>query len=164
MADPYAPPMDSPPPRPATATRPEGGLVEEYAAPPAVNEPLRRRERPWREARFEREQDRDRDHDRDRPRAEPARPGMFWVIAAIGIGLLCLARLVLFFAMADELDGDISAAALIATVGVVTLSVGLALAAVLQRGLATPWRIALLLGAGFFAVVGWDGLGFVALL
>lgn len=159
MVDPYAPPMDNPPPRPATAARPEGSLVEEYPAP-ATNEPLRRRDRdrPWRESRFERERE------RDAPRTEPARPGLFWIIAGLGIGLLCLARLVLFFAVADDLDGDVSAAALIAVFGVVTLAVGLTLAAVLQRGLATPWRIALLLGGGFFAVVGWDGLGFVSLL
>lgn len=122
-----------------------------------MSEPPRRRERAWRD----RDRDRDRDHE---PHAEPARPGLFWVVAAVGIGLLCLARLVLYFAVADELDGDVSASAFMAVLGVVTLSVGLALAAILQRGLATSWRVALILGAGFFAVVGADGLGALGLL
>lgn len=148
MVDPYAPPAEAPAPAPpATA-------YETYGAT-AVHEPPRRTERPerpWRE------------RERAEPRTEPARPGLFWTIAAAGVGLLLLARLVLYFAVADELPGDRSAPAFVAVLGVIALSAGLALAAVLQRGLATPWRIALLLGAGFFAIAGWDLDGAVAFL
>lgn len=149
MVDPYAPPMDAPAPsRTATGYAPTP-LTQTYDRPPAA-EPPRRRERAWHD------RDRDREHE---ARSEPARPGLFWVVAGIGIGLLCLARLFLYFAVADTMAGDVSASAFMAVLGVVTLSVGLALAALLQRGLATSWRIALMLGAGFFAVVGADGLG-----
>lgn len=148
MVDPYAPPTDAPAPRgPLMGTAP---LTQAYDEPPAP-ETVRRPDRPWRESRFDRR--------RDEPRSEPARPGLFWVVAAVGIGLLCLARLVSYFAVAGDLDGDVSAPAFLAVLGLVALSAGLALAALLQRGLATPWRIALMLGAGVFAVVGWDGLG-----
>jgi hypothetical protein len=94
---------------------------------------------------------------RSEPRLEPAHPGLFWSIAAIGIGLLGLARLLLFFATSGNVPANQVAAGLFGVIGLVALSVCLACAAVLQRGLATPWRIALLLGAGYFAVV---GLGF----
>ena len=161
MVDPYAPPADSaarpPRPTPTPYTEPSTtatGQVYEQAPPPArrSTEDYEERRRAWR-----------RDHDRDtvhEPRTDPARPGLFWVVAAIGIGLLLLGRLVLYFAVADELDGEVSAPAFLAVLGVIALSAGLALAGVLQRGLATPWRIALLLGAGFFAIAGWDGPGF----
>ncbi|HJQ93853.1 MAG TPA: hypothetical protein VJ874_06165 [Candidatus Thermoplasmatota archaeon] len=101
------------------------------------------RDRPWR-----------RRDSHDEPRAEPAHLGVFWTVAAVGIGLLALARLMLFFVLQDDLPGDQVASALFATLGVTALSVGLCLAGLLQRGLATPWRIALMIGAGFFAVAG----------
>lgn len=146
MVDPYAPPRDAP--RTPSSPAPAPALAyEPYEPAQTVREREQRRpERRWREER--------------EPHTEPARPGLFWVVAAVGIGLLLLGRLVYYFAVADDLPGELNAPALFATLGVITLSAGLALAGVLQRGLATPWRIALLLGAGFFAVVGWEPVGF----
>ena len=157
MVDPYAPPQDSPsrPPRPAPVAEPyapsAGGQVYEQAYPETykpeayrpAHETSRERDRPWRR------------HDaHDEPRAEPAQLGLFWTVAAVGIGLLALARLMLFFVLQDDLPNDQVASALFATLGVISLSAGLCLAGLLQRGLATPWRIALMIGAGFFAVTG----------
>ena len=153
MVDPYAPPAET-----LAPTRP----------PTAVDAGGQAYETPYDQT-YGRETPRDRRirHERDRPREmrpEPARPGLFWAVAAIGVGILCLARLMEYFAVQDTLANDQVVPALFGTLGIIALSAGLALAAVLQRGLAVPWRIALLLGAGFFAVVGWDGLGFVSLL
>lgn len=161
MVDPYAPPQDSSgrPPRPTPIAEPYrpsvGGQAYEQAYPeshpsPPVHETYRERDRRWRRG------------DAHEPRAEPARPGLFWTVAAVGIGLLALARLMLLFVVQDGLPNDQVASALFATLGVIALSVGLCLAGLLQRGLATPWRIALLIGAGFFAVAGdfpFGGLG-----
>src|SRR5687768_13520627 len=93
MVDPYAPPQDSSgrSPRPAPVVEPyapsAAGQVyqQTYDAPP-VHETHRDRDRPWRR------------HDvHDEPRPEPAHLGVFWTVAAVGIGLLALARLMLFF-------------------------------------------------------------------
>lgn len=83
---------------------------------------------------------------------EPAHPGPFWLVAAVGIGLVVLGRIVLFFTNVGDLDGELVTPALFEALGVAALAVGLALAAVLQRGLSTGVRVALLLGAGYFAV------------
>lgn len=154
MVDPYAPPAEGPvPTRPTTyGAATTGQTYETYET---YESPRDRR------TRHEREHGREV---RNEPRHEPAKPGLFWGIAAIGIGLLCLARLVAFFAVQDDIPNDQVAPALFATLGAITLSVGLALAAVLQRGLQVSWRIALLLGAGFFAIVGLPdipGFGFL---
>jgi hypothetical protein len=152
MVDPYAPPRESAnrPPRPAPGVEPyvpsnvagtTGRTYQQtYEAPP-LHETPRERDRPWR---------RDEAHE---PPTEPARPGLFWTVAAVGIGLLCLARLIVFFAVSNDLPDEQVAPAFFATLGVITLSAGLALAALLQRGLAIPWRIALILGSGYFAAV-----------
>lgn len=153
MVDPYAPPHDSaarparPPPYEAYQPASGGQVYESTYEPAPVHEtPVSRdrieRDRPWR-----------RD-DRREPATEPAHLGVFWTVAAVGIGLLALARLMLFFAMQDELPNDEVAGALFATLGAIALSAGLCLAGLLQRGLATPWRIALMIGAGYFAVAG----------
>lgn len=155
MVDPYAPPQESPPsrpPRPGPYADPytpaSGGQVYQrtYEPAPVHETPATRerfdRDRPWR---------RDERHE---PHTEPAHLGLFWTVAAVGIGLLALARLMVFFAVQDNLPNDQVAGALFATLGVIALSAGLCLAGLLQRGLATPWRIALLIGAGFFAVAG----------
>jgi hypothetical protein len=154
MPDPYAPPQDSPS-RGSTAGYAPTPLTQTYEPAPPYESPRSRHDRPWRDN----ARDNARDSARYEARPEPARPGMFWVIAAVGVGILCLARLLLYGAVAGDLPGDRVAPALFGVLGLVTLSIGLCLAAVLQRGLATSWRIALLLGAGFFASVGaWDGL------
>jgi hypothetical protein len=156
MVDPYAPPRESAnrPLRPAPGVEPyvpsnvtrtgaspgSQTYQQTYEAPP-LHETPRDRDRPWR---------RDETHE---PRTEPARPGLFWTVAAVGIGLLCLARLIVFFAVSNDLPDEQVAPAFFATLGVITLSAGLALAALLQRGLAIPWRIALILGSGYFAAV-----------
>lgn len=156
MVDPYAPPQDSSgrPPRAAPIAEPyvpsTSGQVyqptypetrETHKAP--VQDGYRERDRPWRR------------HDaHDEPRTEPAHLGLFWTVAAVGVGMLALARLMLFFVLQDDLPSEQVASALFATLGVIALSVGLCLAGLLQRGLATPWRIALMIGAGFFAVTG----------
>jgi hypothetical protein len=151
MVDPYAPPREAPsrPHRPSPSVEPyvpsnvagTGTAYQQtYEAPP-LHETPRERDRPWRRS------------DAHEPRTEPARPGLFWVVAAIGIGLLCLARLMVFFAVSDDLPDEQVAPAFFATAGVITMAAGLGLAAILQRGLAVPWRIALLLGAGYFAAV-----------
>lgn len=155
MVDPYAPPREAPnrPHRPAPAVEPyvpsnvagTTGYQQTYEAPP-LHEPPRERDRPWRRS----EAHEVHEHE---PRTEPARLGLFWTVAAVGIGLLCLARLIVFFAVSNDLPDEQVAPAFFATLGVVTLSAGLVLAALLQRGLAMPWRIALLLGAGYFAAV-----------
>jgi hypothetical protein len=154
MVDPYAPPTDDAPrSTPATAFAPVPEL-NSPAAPP-LHDTLRRPERPertWRDR-----LDRDRGLDRE-ARTEPARPGLFWTVAAIGVGLLALGRLVLYFAVADDLPGDRNAPALFGVLGVIAVSAGLALAALLQRGLSMPVRTALMIGAGFFAAFGWDGI------
>ncbi|MHB1260689.1 MAG: hypothetical protein ACYC2H_03125 [Thermoplasmatota archaeon] len=154
MVDPYVPPQESTPnrpPRPGPYAEPyqpaAGGQVYQrtYEPAPVHEAPTRERfdrDRPWR-----------RD-DRREPNAEPAHLGMFWTVAAVGIGLLALARLMLFFAVQDNLPNDQVAGALFATLGVIALSAGLCLAGLLQRGLATPWRIALMIGAGYFAIGG----------
>jgi hypothetical protein len=150
MVDPYAPPQDTAgrPARPAPYAEPyvptAGSQVyqQTYEAPPP-HDASRDRDRPWR-----------RDAHDHEPRTEPARLGLFWTVAAVGIGLLALSRLMLFFVLQDDLPGEQVASALFATLGVIALSVGLCLAGLLQRGLATPWRIALMIGAGFFAVAG----------
>ena len=113
-----------------------------YEPPAPVHHEARDRDRRWRRS------------DSHEPRTEPARPGLFWTVAAVGIGFLLLARLTLFFVLQDDLPAERVASALFATLGVIALSAGLCLAGLLQRGLATPWRVALLLGAGYFAVVG----------
>lgn len=148
MTDPFAPPADS---TTTTVTRPPRPRRTEPLAPvvPAYDP------RDDRDVRERHDRDRDRDV-RDHP--EPAKPGLFWVVAAIGVGLLLVARLVFYFTVVDDLPDGLAAPALFAMLGIVTLALGLCLAAVLQRGLATPWRVALLLGAGFFAIAG-DGLG-----
>ncbi len=149
MVDPYAPPKEGPAPQRPYA----GGQAYEttYDRPYDYETPRERRMR--------------REHDRPRePHTEPANVGLFWAIAAIGIGLLCLARLIGFFAVQDGIANDAVAPLLFAVLGAITLAVGLTLAAVLQRGLQVPWRIALLLGAGFFAIVGLPdvpGFGFL---
>jgi hypothetical protein len=80
-------------------------------------------------------------------------PGPFWVVAGAGIALLCLAHLIRFFAVIDDIPDDHVAAALFAVLGVITLAVGLALAAILPRGapLSLGLRVALLLGAAYLA-------------
>jgi hypothetical protein len=98
---------------------------------------------------------------RDVPRNEgpPATPGPFWILAGAGIALLCLAHLIRFFAVIDDIPDDQVAAALFAILGVISLAIGLALAAILARGvpLGLGLRVALLLGAGYFATnaAGW---------
>lgn len=151
MVDPYAPPQEAPsrPARPAPYSEPYapsstasgGQLYQQTYEPAPVHDSARDRDRPWRRESHE-------------PRAEPAKLGVFWTVAAVGIGLLCLARLMLFFVVQDDLPAEQVASALFATLGVIALSAGLCLAGLLQRGLHTPWRIALMIGAGFFAVAG----------
>jgi hypothetical protein len=148
MVDPYAPPTEGP-----TRTPTYGATGQAYET----------FDRPTERPAYETARDRRVRHERERmhdhePRTEPARPGLFWAVAAIGIGVLCLARLLEFFAVQDTLPSDQVAPALFAALGAITLSIGLTLAGVLQRGLQVPWRIALLLGGGFFAVVGLPGL------
>lgn len=163
MTDPFAPPAEGAPsrrhdlprdttPRPYAPMGATGTVYE----PPAATRVEEERDARWR--RHHEREDRWR-HERDMP--QPARPGLFWVVAGIGVGLLLLARLVLYFSIVDELDDDLDAPALFGVLGVVALSAGLALAGLLQRGLAIPWRIALVVAAGFFAVVGgWPTDGF----
>src|SRR5688572_20083798 len=95
MVDPYAPPEEAParrperplpPVEPYTATTSGQVYRQTYDEPPA-HEAYRDRDRPWRRG------------DSHAPRTEPARPGLFWMVAAFGVGLLCLARLMLFFAV-----------------------------------------------------------------
>jgi hypothetical protein len=142
MVDPYAPPTEGPARPPTAYTTGATGLTQE-----TYDRPVERYETP-RERRLRHE------HERTHERPEPARPGLFWAVAAVGVGLLCLARLLAYFAIQDTLPNDQVAPALFGVLGVLALSAGLALAAVLQRGLQVSWRIALILGAGFFAVVG----------
>lgn len=137
MADPFAPPSDTPRRRAPAAAAP----VPPYEPEPAA----------WQEPRERRDV------------ADPAHPGLFWVVAAIGVGLLCLARLFAFFTYVGDLDGEDVAPAIFSVFGVIALAIGLALAAVLQRGLSTPVRVALMLGAGYFALSG-DAFGLLASL
>jgi hypothetical protein len=137
VADPFAPPSDAPRRRTSAAARPVPAHEPE---PAAWTEP-----RPSVEA------------------SEPAKPGMFWVVAAIGIGLLCLAKLFAFFTYVGDLDGEDVAPAVFSVFGAIALAVGLALAAVMQRGLSTAVRAALILGAGYFAMSG-DAYGVLASL
>ena len=166
MTDPFAPPAEGAPrrhdttrrdpPRPAYEPLASAGTVYE---PPTRVTPEEERDARWRRN----ERDERLRHERDLP--QPARPGPFWAIAGVGIGLLLLARLVLYFTVVDELPDSVEAPALFAVLGVIGLSAGLALAGLLQRGLAVPWRIALVAAAGFFAVVGgWPTAGFGDLL
>lgn len=86
------------------------------------------------------------------PRREPAHAGTFWIVAGIGIGLLALARVIQFFTYVGDLDGEDMAPAIFGLFGAVTLTVGLALAALLQRGLSAGVRAALIIAAGYFAL------------
>lgn len=146
MVDPYAPPTEGPVTRTPTYGANAGAQYETSF------------ERPYEGYETPRERRVRREHDRPRDRHEPANPGLFWAIAAIGVGLLCLARLVVFFAIVNTLPGSQVASGFFAVAGAIALSAGLTLAAVLQRGLPIPARIALLLGGGFFAVVGLPNL------
>lgn len=127
MADPFAPPSDTPRRSrvPTTATTP---------APSYEPQP-----EPWQAP---------------RDVADPASPGLFWTVAAVGVGLICLGSLIAFFTYMGDLDGEDVAPALFGVFGTIALALGLALAAVLQRGLSMGVRVALLLGAGYFAVSG----------
>ena len=126
MADPFAPPSDVPRRRRAPAAAP-APTVPAYDLDPALgSDPL--------------------------DRAAPAHAGPFWLVAAIGIGLLCLGRLLLLLSYITDLEGEMVAPALFDVFGVLALSVGLALAALLQRGLTTGVRAALMIAAGYFAV------------
>jgi hypothetical protein len=89
----------------------------------------------------------------DVPRDEPApaTPGIFWVVAAVGIGLLLLAQLVLVFTSFDEIDGEAEGPILIGVFGRITLCVGLVLVALLQRGVPTGVRTAMMIAAAYFA-------------
>jgi hypothetical protein len=153
MVDPYAPPQETPsrPSRPAPYAepyQPAGGQVyQQTTYEPPVHETPRERDRPWR-------RDNRESHE---PRTEPAKLGLFWTVAGVGIGLVLLARLMLFFVLQDNLPNEQVASALFATLGVIALSAGLCLAGLMQRGLATPWRIALVIGAGFFAIAAGGG-------
>jgi hypothetical protein len=134
VADPFAPPSDTP-------RTPRRRAPNE--APPAYEpEPSRREVRETR---------------------DPAHPGIFWVVAAIGIALICLGSLVSFFGYMGDLDGEDVAPAVFVVFGTIALALGLALAAVLQRGLSMGVRVALLLGAGYFAASG-SGFGLLAML
>lgn len=149
MVDPYAPPAEGPAP-----ARPMASPGQAYETDDRPYDRYERYETP-RDRRVRHERERTHDHE---PRTEPARPGLFWAVAAIGIGLLCLARLVGFFAVVNALPNAQVAPGLFAVLGAIGLSAGLTLAAVLQRGLSVPARVALLLGGGFFAVVGLPGV------
>lgn len=95
-------------------------------------------------------------HEVPRTEAPPATPGPFWIVAGVGIALLCLGSLIRFFAIMDDVPDEQVAAALFAVLGVIALAVGLTLAAILPRGTPLPLglRVALLLGAGYFAFHG----------
>lgn len=165
MTDPFAPPAEAPARYEPTPRGDAARTVYEPAAARTVYEPPTRTNlQDERDARWRRHEREDRlRHERDLP--QPARPGLFWVVAGIGIGLLLLARLVLYFTLVDELPDGVEAPALFAVLGVIGLSAGLALAGLLQRGLAVPWRIALVAAAGFFAVAGgWPTAGLDGIL
>ncbi len=86
--------------------------------------------------------------------AFPAADGMlWWAVAAAGVGLLLLARVVFVLGEGNVAD-DAQGAAVVAALGRVALGGGLAAAALLQRQLAMGLRLALLLGAAFVAVWG----------
>ena len=133
MADPFAPPTDAPRRRPRSV--PVADPAPAYEPAPSAGSGPR----------------------------DPAQPGLFWVVAAIGVGLVCLGTLLSFFSYVGDLDGEDVAPAVFNVFGSIALSVGLALAAVLQRGLSTGIRTALLLGAGYFAIGG-GGFGVLARL
>lgn len=90
----------------------------------------------------------------------PATPGMFWILAAAGIGVLLLAHLIHFLSVLDDLPDEQVAPGLFAIIGLALLCTGLALAALLQKGLSIPVRVALMLGSGYFAMTasGWLNL------
>lgn len=98
----------------------------------------------------------------DAPARRPS-GGAFWIVAVVGIGLLCLAQVIQFFTYINDLDGEDVAPAIFGVFGTVALAIGLALAALLQRDLSAPVRAALLLGAGYFAASG-GGFGLLAAL
>jgi hypothetical protein len=79
--------------------------------------------------------------------------GVWWVVAAAGVGVLVLASVIAFFDRSSH-----SAAAVFSLLGYVILQVGLVLSTLM--GVRWPWgaRIALLLGAAFLALRGGGGL------
>ncbi|MEA3143481.1 MAG: hypothetical protein QOG31_805 [Thermoplasmata archaeon] len=82
--------------------------------------------------------------------------GLWWLVAAAGIGLFVLAFVIAFF------DGrNHTAAAVFAMLGFVALETGLTVAALM--GVRWPWgaRVALMVAAAFFAIraVGLGGIG-----
>lgn len=136
MADPFAPPSDSPRPRRATPARADWAQEPDpvpYApAVPAASGPT----------------------------PQPAHPGPFWVVVAVGVGLLALGALIQFFTIVGDVDGEDIAPLLFATFGAIAVSIGFALAAVLQRGLPLAIRAALLIAGAYFAT----GAGSFALI
>ncbi|HUR61810.1 MAG TPA: hypothetical protein VM286_05535 [Candidatus Thermoplasmatota archaeon] len=82
--------------------------------------------------------------------------GLWWLVAAVGIGLLVLAYVVAFFDRTNH-----SAAAVFALLGFIVVETGLTLTALLAAG--WPWgaRVALMITAALLAVraVGFGGVG-----
>lgn len=81
--------------------------------------------------------------------ARPARnlpADLWWLVAAAGVGILALARVVAYFD-----SGNQTGAAFLAMLGSVAVVVGMALAAALGKAL--PWgvRAALLIAAAYFS-------------
>jgi hypothetical protein len=127
VADPFAPPSDVPRRRRAPSAAPPPTAPAYDLEPAMGSDPVDRQ-------------------------AAPAHAGPFWLVAAIGVGLLCLGRLLLLLSYITDLEGEMVAPALFDVFGVLALAIGLVLAALLQRGLSTAVRAALMLGAGYFAV------------
>lgn len=77
------------------------------------------------------------------------------MVAAIGIGVLLLAQVILFFSHFDTISSSNKAGAIFGLLGHLALIIGLTLASLLQTSLSWGVRTALLLGAAFFVL----GLG-----
>jgi hypothetical protein len=98
------------------------------------------------------------------PMDRPARPmawdriglGVWWLVAAVGIGLLVLAYIVAFFDRTTH-----TAAAVFALLGFIAVEVGLTLTALLANGWSWGARVALMLAAALLAIraVGFGGIG-----
>ena len=73
-------------------------------------------------------------------------------MAAVGVGILILAQVILFCSHVDAISNTNKASAVFGLLGFIALVTGLTLSSILQPGLSWGARIALLLGAAFIVV------------
>jgi hypothetical protein len=91
------------------------------------------------------------------------RSNLWWLIAAVGIGLLALAYVISFFSNFDSIRDKDKAAAVFRLLGYLAVTAGLTLGSLLMTSLSWGARIALMLGAVYINMAGIALLGLAGL-